>query len=66
MLTQERIIMSAILSGDKSQLERLENAYQDPELDPEVKTLIETCFDKARFFNQRISEEDKRGGKSSV
>ena len=58
MFEQNRVIRSIILYGNKAELARLEQAYLDPDLDPEVKTLIEICWDKARYYRQRIVESD--------
>jgi hypothetical protein len=59
MFEQMRVIRSIIEYGDEVELLKLEQAYLDPELDPEVKKLIELCWDKARYYRQRIVESNK-------
>ena len=50
---QEKVIMTHLLYGTPEEKRILDMAYNDPELDPKVRTLITTCRNRLPHYIKR-------------
>lgn len=56
-LEQESLIWRICLRGKEEDLKKLDQAYEDPELDPEVRKIIHRVRQKLSAYTQRGGAE---------